>query len=142
MPVTFPGWNVDFSPPEGWTDEQCETVPGMKCLENGIPCNILALKPNLEDLNALNKTNIFFYKVCAHTPTPFCFFVNNIQLFTMFHEIGVDIENIPFCVFKVLVAENALKEINNGYHVMYKAYGPSIIPFCTYTLNEKGEGNF
>lgn len=54
LPIDFKERNVLYGKPEGWTDEQCMTLPVWKDVdEEGNPFCISVWQPSKEDLDAL-----------------------------------------------------------------------------------------
>lgn len=59
LPSNFPEANTSMHKPEGWTDEQCMSLPawrGVQELSGGMtqPCFISYWKPSKKDLETLN----------------------------------------------------------------------------------------
>lgn len=76
--VDFVGSNITLVKPEGWTDEECQSVHALKETDlNGHPFYMVAVVPNKEDLDALNAGRPLYIKVTAQHFAPMFVFTMN-----------------------------------------------------------------
>lgn len=81
-PTEFEGCNHKYGPPEGWTDDQCQTIPAMvfeheiEILEGSGATTkqlfvITGWKPSEADLKKLNEGGLVYLQVYGGMP-PVC----------------------------------------------------------------------
>lgn len=143
LPVNFPGANVNYGPPQGWADEKCDTVPALRFFCEDCECehSILVIKPNLEDLNAINNNLPVILMITGAESLPFKLYADQSECKMHFDSKRMNNDDPVIFYFTVLTNEQK-NIINNGGAFYYKVTGPTIQPFALYTVDEKGNGNF
>jgi hypothetical protein len=77
-PVDFEGSNLNLTKPVGWTDEQCFNMPAFKGKDKeGEPFILTAWQPNKEDLEAMNRGEPLYLRVCGEGHPPVSLFTMN-----------------------------------------------------------------
>jgi hypothetical protein len=148
LPVSFPGCNCDFGPPENMTDEECTTINGMKYVnKNNIPFILFALKPSYEDIISFNVDMAkeiaprFYLRICSHLIAPFQMLINETAMKVYLEGMGVDNAGYAYTCYKVELTKEDVSMLNDGGCIFYNTFGETIFPFACFTLDENNEGN-
>ena len=69
--IKFPGATFDLVKPEGWTDEQCSSLPAARGVtDTNMPYILTAFKPSKEDIEAINRGEPIYLQVLGTTFAP------------------------------------------------------------------------
>lgn len=78
LPIDFEGSNITLSKPADMTDEQCMSVRAYKGVDmDGFPFHLIAVKPNKDDIAAINAGHPIFLKVLGETFAPVALYTLN-----------------------------------------------------------------
>ncbi len=78
LPTQFDQANFTFTKPEGWTDEQCMSLPVFKGTDTeGTPCIISCWRLSKEDLEDIQRTGVVWLNIIGHGMPPVSVFTEN-----------------------------------------------------------------